>query len=184
MKTDKETGKVAVNSMLSSAYLNPIVRDLINPPSADKKSYKSGSKIFRVGDRVINLQNSEDLMNGEIGFIVDIVQEGAKSITVKFDDKEIEFTPDKIKHLDLAYCITVHKSQGNEFDSVIYPTAMVNSPMLVRNLLYTAVTRAKKEVVLVGEKESIEKSILTVAATYKRDLLAARIAREKSNLMI
>lgn len=184
VKTDKETGKVAVNSMLSSAYLNPIVRDLINPPSADKKSYKSGSKIFRVGDRVINLQNSEDLMNGEIGFIVDIVQEGAKSITVKFDDKEIEFTPDKIKHLDLAYCITVHKSQGNEFDSVIYPTAMVNSPMLVRNLLYTAVTRAKKEVVLVGEKESIEKSILTVAATYKRDLLAARIAREKSNLMI
>ena len=121
-------------------------------------------------------------MNGEIGIIVDIVPTGAKSITVKFDDKEVEFTSDKIRYLDLAYCITVHKSQGNEYDSVIYPASMVNNPMLVRNLLYTAVTRAKKQVVLVGEKASIEKSIRTLAATHKRDLLSARIAKEIDNL--
>ena len=178
VKTDKKTGAVSINSMLSSGYLNPIIRDLINPPSPGKTAYKAGSRVFRLGDRVINLQNSEDLMNGEIGFIIDIVPTGAKSITVKFDDKEVEFGSDKIKHLDLAYCITVHKSQGNEYDSVIYPASMINSPMLVRNLLYTAVTRAKKQVVLVGEKSSIDKSILTLAATHKRDLLSARIAKE------
>ena len=184
VKTDKKTGAVSINSMLSSGYLNPIIRDLINPPSPGKTAYKAGSRVFRLGDRVINLQNSEDLMNGEIGFIVDIVPTGAKSITVKFDDKEVEFGSDKIKHLDLAYCITVHKSQGNEYDSVIYPASMINSPMLVRNLLYTAVTRAKKQVVLVGEKSSIDKSILTLAATHKRDLLSARIAKEIEVLKI
>lgn len=182
VKADQRTGTVSINSMLSSGYLNPIIRDLINPPAPGKLAYKAGTRVFRMGDRVINLQNSEDLMNGEIGIIVDIVPTGAKSITVKFDDKEVEFTSDKIRYLDLAYCITVHKSQGNEYDSVIYPASMVNNPMLVRNLLYTAVTRAKKQVVLVGEKASIEKSIRTLAATHKRDLLSARIAKEIDNL--
>lgn len=125
----------------------------------------------------MNMKNAEDVMNGDIGIITKIETGDVTSIFIDFDGTEVEFTPDRLKYLELAYAITVHKSQGCEYDSVIYPSCMTQEVMLQKNLLYTAVTRAKKSVLIIGSKISVNKAITTVGAKAKRDLLAARIAR-------
>ena len=115
-------------------------------------------------------------MNVDIGIISKIEIDDVSTVYVNFDGTEVEFTPDRLKQLELAYAITVHKSQGCEYDSVIYPSCMTQAVMLQKNLLYTAVTRAKKSVLIIGSKNSVNKAITTVGAKAKRDLLAARIA--------
>lgn len=174
----KKDGKDCVDTMLSTMYLNPILRDIANPPSPEKDFFKSGQRIFREGDRVVNLKNTPEVLNGEIGHIKKIEKDDVPVITVDFGDGvEVEYTPDRLKELDWAYAITVHKAQGCEYDSVIYPTSLTHGPMLQRNLLYTAVTRAKKSAVLLGSKTSLNKSIVTVKSKVKKDLLAARIQK-------
>lgn len=173
----KTNGVDCVETMLSTTYLNPILRDLVNPMSEDKQFFKSGSRTFREGDRVISLKNTSDSMNGDIGYIKKIDKTDVPVITVDFDGKEVEYTPDRLKELELAYAITVHKSQGLEYKSIIYPTSMTHGAMLQRNLLYTAVTRAKSSVIIIGSEESFKKSILTVKSKVQRDLLSARIQR-------
>ena len=176
-KCEMKDGKVTPRTLLSTSSLNPILRDIANPASAGKAFFKAGSRTFRVGDRVMNMKNAEDVMNGDIGIITRIETGDVSSIFIDFDGAEVEFTPDRLKHLELAYAITVHKSQGCEYDSVIYPSSMTQEVMLQKNLLYTAVTRAKKSVLIIGSKTSVNKAITTVGAKAKRDLLAARIAR-------
>lgn len=175
---DKQT---TPETLLSTQSLNPILRDIANPPAADKAFYKSGSRVFRVGDRVMNRKNTLEVLNGEIGYIKKIETIDVPVITVDYDGIEVEYTPDRLKQLDLAYAVTVHKSQGCEYDSVIYPTSLVQGMMLQRNLLYTAVTRAKRNVLILGSKESIDKAIQTKGSKSKRDLLAARIIRTVQN---
>lgn len=176
-KCEMKDGKVTARTLLSTSALNPILRDIANPASAGKAFYKAGSRTFRVGDRVMNMKNAEDVMNGDIGTITKIETGDVTSIFIDFDGSEVEFTPDRLKNLELAYAITVHKAQGCEYDSVIYPSCMTQEVMLQKNLLYTAVTRAKKSVLIIGSKISVNKAITTVGAKAKRDLLAARIAR-------
>lgn len=176
-KCEMKDGKVTPRTLLSTSSLNPILRDIANPAAAGKAFYKAGSRTFRVGDRVMNMKNAEDVMNGDIGIITKIETGDVTSIFIDFDGTEVEFTPDRLKYLELAYAITVHKPQGCEYDSVIYPSCMTQEVMLQKNLLYTAVTRAKKSVLIIGSKISVNKAITTVGAKAKRDLLAARIAR-------
>ena len=175
---DKQT---TPETLLSTQSLNPILRDIANPPAADKAFYKSGSRVLRIGDRVMNRKNTLEVLNGEIGYIKKIETIDVPVITVDYDGIEVEYTPDRLKQLDLAYAVTVHKSQGCEYDSVIYPTSLVQGMMLQRNLLYTAVTRAKRNVLILGSKESIDKAIQTKGSKSKRDLLAARIIRTVQN---
>lgn len=176
-KCEMKDGKVTPRTLLSTSSLNPFLRDIANPAAAGKAFYKAGSRTFRVGDRVMNMKNAEDVMNGDIGIITKIETGDVTSIFIDFDGTEVEFTPDRLKYLELAYAVTVHKSQGCEYDSVIYPSCMTQEVMLQKNLLYTAVTRAKKSVLIIGSKISVNKAITTVGAKAKRDLLAARIAR-------
>ncbi len=176
-KSEVKNGETTIKTLLSTSSMNPILRDIVNPPAAGKAFFKTGSRIFRVGDRVINLKNTSEVMNGEIGYIQSIDKQDVPVITVNFLGNEVEYTPDMLKHLDLAYCITVHKAQGAEYESVIYPSSMTQDIMLQRNLLYTAVTRAKKNVLIIGNRYSIDKCIRTVKNKTKRDLLAARIVR-------
>lgn len=173
----KKDGQDCVETMLSAAYLNPILRDIANPPSEDKDFLKTGQKITRVGDRVINLKNTTEVLNGEVGIVESVENGEVPLVTVNFDGVKVEYPPDRMKELELAYAITVHKSQGMEYDSVIYPTSMTHGGMLQRNLLYTAVTRAKKNAVLIGSKSSLNKTIQTVKSKTKRDLLSARIQK-------
>lgn len=165
----------SVDTLLSSAYLNPILRDIANPQSADKDFVKIGSRLYRMGDRVINLKNSNETMNGEIGHIVKIDKGDVTTVTIKYSNNEVEYTTDRLNEVDLAYAITVHKSQGNEYDSVIYPSSKTHGPMLQRNLLYTAVTRAKKSAVVIGSRDALKCSILTVKTKNRKDFLANRV---------
>ncbi len=157
-----ECGVVALNVRLQEA---------LNPPSSDKPSILHGDTIFRVGDKVMQTRNDyqmewrrrtrtgwEDgtgVFNGDVGFVKWVDSE-AHTLTVRFDEgKEAEYTTQQLEDLDLAYCLSVHKSQGSEFPVVILP--VVNGPrmLLTRNLFYTALTRAKEMVVLVGQEEII-----------------------------
>lgn len=176
-RAEVKDGKTTTKTLLSTSSLNPILRDIANPEGAGKAYCKAGGKVYRIGDRVINLKNTPEVMNGEIGIIAKIENSDATTITVDFDGVLVEYTPDRFRELDLAYAITVHKSQGCEYASVLYPTSMTQSAMLQRNLLYTAITRAKKNVVLIGSKQSINTAITRVNKRVKRDLLGPRIVR-------
>ena len=134
----------------------------LNPKDDDKAEITIGSKTFRTGDKVMQIKNNYDIrwfrengetgegiFNGDIGIITRIDRK-TKSLVVKFFDKIARYTFEFAGDLDFAYAITVHKSQGNEFDAVIIPMFSGPPQLYYRNLLYTAVTRAKKTLVLVG----------------------------------
>lgn len=171
----KKDGQDCIETLLSANHLNPLLRDIVNPPAADKNYFKTGARTFREGDRVINLKNTVEVLNGEIGYIDKIDKTDVVMVTVNYDGVLVEYSPDRLKELDLAYAVTVHKVQGCEYASVIYPTSSTHGSMMQRNLLYTAVTRAKKSVVIIGSKSSLEKTIQTVKSKVKQDLLSARI---------
>ncbi len=148
--------------------LNKLLQQNLNPPSPDKTERKAGERILREGDRVMQVKNNYDLtwtpddggepgtgvFNGDMGFIEEIDLLG-KRLTVKYDDKRVDYTFDMLEELELAYAVTVHKSQGSEFDVVVMPVFSAAPMLMKRNLLYTAVTRAKQFVVLVGSEAAI-----------------------------
>lgn len=148
--------------------LNSRIRDIINPQSVNRAQQMVGKRMFREGDRVMQMKNRSDycLNNGDIGTLAKIQtvvdDEGFTTTKYLFDfgkDQLFEYTTDDLKDVDLAYATTVHKSQGSEFHTVII--AMLNefSIMLKRNLLYTAVTRAKKKVVIIGNKTAVNTAV-------------------------
>jgi len=148
----KYAGVIGVKEM------NARLQQLINPPDTYKKERKAGERVFRVGDKVMQLVNDYDLnvFNGDIGYIQSI---NDSMMTIEFGNSYVSYPYDKLDSLTLAYCCTVHKSQGAEFDAVVIPFHESQFPMLRKNLAYTAITRAKKLVVLVGSKKAIAISV-------------------------
>ena len=152
-----ETGTVRINTMMQS---------ILNPPSKDKEELVRGSRIFREGDKVMQIKNNYDIVwtrgketlagvfNGDIGKIIS-VNHNADFLKILFDTRTAIYPFDNINELELAYAITVHKSQGSEFDSVVMPVCCVPPRLSYRNLLYTGVTRAKNRLILVGNSEEI-----------------------------
>ena len=137
--------------------LNEMVRDLINPRTANNYITK-GNKSFRIGDKVMQTKNSANICNGDIGFVKSIYEdeENELILEVEFSGSRIEkYSSDDLDKLELAYAITIHKSQGSEFNTVIIPILKEQFIMLRRNLIYTAVTRAKKKLILVGERRAL-----------------------------
>ena len=147
--------------------LNKRLQEVINPESEDKKEVKVGERIFRQGDKVMQTKNNYDLQwykdddeqgegifNGEIG-IIENVNLKSRQLKIRFDDKYTFYDFDFLRDLDLSYATTVHKSQGNEFDAVIIPLFRGAPQLYYRNLLYTAVTRARKLLIIVGDGEII-----------------------------
>lgn len=146
-----------------SVRLNHELQKSLNPPDMLKQEYAYGKTIFRVGDKVMQIKNNYDIIwtrpggengsgifNGDMG-IIDSISVKDRSMTIIFDDdKETEYSFNDLDCLDLAYAITVHKSQGSEFPVVIIPVCHFAPMLMCRNLLYTAVTRAKNMVILVG----------------------------------
>lgn len=151
--------------------LNNKLQFLINPKDSEKNELSSGKKILREGDKVMQIRNNYDLLwvkdngetgegifNGEIG-IIESINKRSRIIKVRYDDKVASYDFDFAVDLDLSYATTVHKSQGNEFEAVIMPL-LDGAPMLLyRNLLYTAVTRAKSLIIIVGSDTTIEKMV-------------------------
>ena len=157
-----ECGVIALNQMLQAA---------LNPPAKDKPSLQYGETIFRLGDKVMQTKNDYQLewrrltstgwedgqgvFNGDVGFIVDVDPE-EHCLTVRFDEeKEAVYASAQFENLDLAYCLSVHKSQGSEFPVVVMPVVGGPPMLLTRNLFYTALTRARSLVVLVGREEIV-----------------------------
>jgi exodeoxyribonuclease V alpha subunit len=147
---------------LGTLSLNSLIQESVNPFQNGKAQIKIGDRILRTGDRVIHRRNNYDLgvFNGDIGTIQEIDNEEL-TLSVRFfpDGRIVAYKRDDITDLDLAYAITIHKSQGSEFEAVIIPVLTQHFKMLFRNLIYTALTRAKRLAVLVGTRKALALSV-------------------------
>lgn len=155
-------------SYIGVTYLNGVLQKALNPPSPDKAEKVAGHCTFRQGDKVMQIKNNYQLewermedgekglgvFNGDVGFIADIDNRNQR-LGVVFDDRMVWYDFMLLDELELAYAITVHKSQGSEFDVVVMPVSETHRLLMTRNLLYTAITRAKHLVVLVGQEEYV-----------------------------
>ena len=173
--------------------LNKILQLYINPPSTDKRERQWGEVIFRENDKVMQIKNDYQIewkivtkkgltikegsgvFNGDCGIIREI-NEFAGTVTVEFDEgKLVEYTGATLEELELAYAITIHKSQGSEYPAVIIPLLNAPRPLLNRNLLYTAVTRARKCVTIVGSENSVNEMIQNESEMKRNSGLADSI---------
>ena len=149
-----ETGTVSLNRALQAA---------LNPPAPGKRQKAWGDMIFRVGDRVMQTRNNYDVLwekddgeagsgifNGDVGTVEDIDPSG-ELVTIRFDDRTSVYTADLLSQLDMAYAMTVHKAQGSEYRAVVLVSAPAAPTLLVRGVLYTAITRARELLVMVGD---------------------------------
>ena len=143
---------------LGTVSLNKIIQESVNPPETGKGQLIVGEKLLRVGDRVIHRKNNYNLgvFNGDIGVINEINNEKLTcDISFFPDGRVVHYERDDIFQLDLSYAITIHKSQGSEFQTVIIPVITQHFKMLFRNLIYTGLTRAKKLAVFVGTRKAL-----------------------------
>ncbi|MBR7112379.1 MAG: ATP-dependent RecD-like DNA helicase [Clostridia bacterium] len=166
--------------------LNRLLQATLNPPAPHKKEYAARELCYREGDRVMQIRNNYDLLwergeetgcgvfNGDIGIIEEIDPKN-KSLTVAFDDRHVTYDFTGLEELELAYAVTVHKSQGSEYPVVIMPLSSAAPMLLTRNLFYTAVTRAQRMVVLVGRREIAEKMVENDRQAMRYTGLVARL---------
>lgn len=157
--------------------LNPVLRDRINPPAPGKPEVSRGEKLFRLGDKVMQNKNHGDVCNGDIGYITQIVFSGKDpTITVDFgEERVVEYDQASLEMLDLGYALTVHKSQGAEYKSVIISLQCAHTIMLTRTLIYTAVTRGKLKVTIVGERKALCIAIKRTDKEKRGTCLARRL---------
>ncbi|MBM9613956.1 AAA family ATPase [Desulfobulbus rhabdoformis] len=175
-----------IRGSLGAAGLNTTLQVSVNPPHPDKAELQVGERVFRVGDRVIHRRNNYDLnvFNGDIGRIV-AINNSELTLCVEFfpELRRVEYSREQITELDLAYAITIHKSQGSEFDVVLIPVLSQHYRMLFRNLIYTGLTRGKKLVVLVGARQSLAMAIQNQDTSKRQTALAQLIQEGRSHTM-
>ncbi len=151
-----------IRGSLGTASLNTMLQEAVNPAAKNRAELKVGERVFRVGDRVIHRRNNYELevFNGDIGRVV-AVDHGAPGLSVSFlpENRVVEYRKDQVTELDHAFAITVHKSQGSEFDAVILPVLSQHYRMLFRNLIYTGLTRARKLAVFVGTRKAFAMAV-------------------------
>ncbi len=149
---------------LGTHNLNEVVQQAVNPPGSGKAQLQLGGRIFRTGDRVIQRRNNYDLnvFNGDIGRIVQVSNEELSCLiayTSGKETKEVVYEKEHLQELELAYAITIHKSQGSEFEVIILPLVSQHFTMLFRNLIYTGLTRARKLAVFVGSRYALKMAV-------------------------
>ncbi|MCC6883952.1 MAG: ATP-dependent RecD-like DNA helicase [Verrucomicrobiales bacterium] len=164
-------------NLLGTKNLNQVLQEALNPPGEWKYEIERFGVTFRTGDKVIQTRNNYDheVFNGDIGWIREISTDPLK-IKVVFDGlREVAYEPGELDELQLAYAITIHKSQGSEFACAVIPVSTQHYVMLQRNLFYTGVTRGKKLVVLVGEEKALALAVKTADSQKRRTGLRARL---------
>ena len=159
--------------------INMAMQEQFNPSSLDKKELKVGTTIFRENDKVMLLKNlpDEDVYNGDIGYIVEIenTSKSNQRISVDFGHRIVDFTFDFLYYLKHAYCISVHKAQGSEYDVVCCIVDQNSMHMLEKRLLYTAISRAKKQLFILGQKYVFEKQVRLKNRRIRQTTLRKRI---------
>ena len=162
---------------LGVEVLNHILQRYLNPPEDGKREYQSGERLFREGDKVMQIKNNYQItwevisrygipidkgmgiFNGDMGIIREI-NEAAQSLTVEYDEaRRVEYPFVQLDEIELAYAVTIHKSQGSEYPAIILPLLAGPKLLLNRNLLYTAVTRARKCVTILGSSQVVQQMI-------------------------
>lgn len=179
---------------LGAETLNTILQSYLNPASDDKKEHTYGDKLFRVGDKVMQIKNNYQaewevegkfgvvidhgmgIFNGDMGIIVEI-NDHAQELVVEYDEhRKVRYSYTMLDDLELAYAITIHKSQGSEYPAVVMPLLGGPRMLLNRNLLYTAVTRAKGSVVILGSRDTVNTMIQNEEQLHRYTGLTDRIA--------
>ena len=159
--------------------LNQEIQDTLNPASFDKPEITAGFKRFRLNDKIMQTKNRIDISNGDIGRIKRIEKDrnGGYEVYIDFGDgRKAVYGPDEMLSIDLAYAMTIHKSQGSEYPIVIIPILNEAYIMLQRNLIYTAITRAKNKVIIVGQKEAFFRAIHKADVAKRNTVLGQLIA--------
>lgn len=143
---------------LGTIKVNQTIQESVNPHEKGKPEIKMKDKLFRQGDKVIQTKNNYDIgvFNGDIGRVISIDSSKSELIVRFSEEREMLYKKSEIFELDLAYAISIHKSQGSEFDCVIMPITMQHYRMLYRNLIYTGLTRAKKYAIFIGQRKALE----------------------------
>ena len=167
----RKRGAVASNA------LNEAIRDLVNPASKRKMELKCGSRVFRVGDRIMQTANRNGVSNGDVGLITGMVKvDDEVFVDIRLlDGRELRYSKDMMEDVEFSYCLTIHKSQGQEYPVIIVPLLKEHYIMLRRNLLYTAVTRAKAKVILIGQRQAVYIAIHKCDVGQRNTVLADRI---------
>lgn len=156
--------------LLGTENLNQVLQEMFNPPRADKTERKSGARVFRQGDKVMQIKNNyqigwkrlrdfsegEGVFNGDVGYIQSIDKEYGQVNVVFDEDRFVTYEFSQLEELELAYAVTVHKSQGSEYPIVVMPMTWFPPMLANRNLLYTAVTRGKEGVVIIGSEDRMK----------------------------
>lgn len=172
-----------------TAALNRALQAAINPPSPQKKERPFGEFVFRLGDRVMQIRNNYDILwsnpltgeadmgifNGDIG-VITAVDEGDAVLTIDFEGRVAQYTADLLGELELAYAVTIHKAQGSEYRAVVLAVSDVPPTLLTRGVLYTAITRARELLVLVGDDKAVEAMVHNNKQARRYSGLRARLA--------
>jgi exodeoxyribonuclease V alpha subunit len=160
------------------ANLNTRLQQALNPTSSRKPERRLGGRIFRIGDKVMQTRNNydRDVYNGDIGQVtgIDPVEQ---TLTVKIDTRPVVYDWSEADELVHAFAVTVHKSQGSEYSAVVVPVTTQHYLMLQRNLLYTAITRAKQLVVLVGTRKAIGIAVRNAKMRERHSGLSVRLRK-------
>lgn len=175
--------------MAGTKELNKQLQSALNPPSQNKAELKFFDVIFRTGDKVMQTKNDYDVLwtknnekgsgifNGDIG-IIRSVDRFSQNVTIDFEGRVAIYTSEMLRRLEHAYAITIHKSQGSEYDAVIIPITAFTHNLLYRNLLYTGVTRAKKMIIVIGTKELVKTMVDNNRKMLRYSLLRTLLEKE------
>lgn len=160
--------------------LNIALQEALTPSREGMPERRYGGRVFRVGDKVTQLRNNYDkgaagVFNGTVGIVTDIKPEDNKLIVLTDEDESVEYAFDELDELAHAYAVSIHRSQGSEYPCVVIPLATSAWMMLQRNLLYTAITRAKKLVVIVGSRRALAQAVRTKGAGRRHTSLTHRL---------
>ena len=165
--------------VIGTANLNQVLQETINPGEI---GLRRGGYMYRARDKVMQIRNNYDkeVFNGDIG-VVDSVNLEDRSLSVRFDDRLIQYEASELDELVLAYATTIHRSQGSEYPVVVMPVHMSHYVMLQRNLIYTGITRAKRGLVIVGTKKALAYAVRNVTVTRRNTMLRERLQKFQSD---
>jgi exodeoxyribonuclease V alpha subunit len=161
---------------LGTVALNELLREALNPPGPGRPELSRFGRLFRQGDKVMQVRNNYDLgvFNGDIGVVDSIdVEEG--TLGIDFEGRRVEYALDALDQLEPAFAITCHKSQGSEFPAVVVPIVGAHSMMLRRNLVYTAFSRARRVLCAVGQWRALQSAVSTLGSGQRHSRLAERL---------